>query len=78
MILAMRSPALPCRLLTLESAEVGWVVGRPSIEIDHQTADDDTVTVRFRDSCDQVRLKCNELVATIRDWVEEGLLQPDS
>jgi glycyl-tRNA synthetase len=46
-------------------------VGTPfGVTVDHQTADDDTVTLRHRDSMDQERVKIDELVPLLRDKLE--------
>jgi len=45
-------------------------VGVPyAVTIDHQTFEDDTVTVRFRDSRKQIRVKCSKL----KDWIKERI-----
>jgi glycyl-tRNA synthetase len=46
-------------------------VGTPfGVTVDHQTADDDTVTLRHRDSMEQERVKIDELVPLLRDKLE--------
>jgi glycyl-tRNA synthetase len=46
-------------------------VGTPfGVTVDHQTADDDTVTLRHRDSMDQERVKIDELLPLLRDKLE--------
>jgi len=43
-------------------------IGTPyCITIDYQTKEDNTVTLRFRDSMEQVRISVNELVSRIKD-----------
>lgn len=45
-------------------------VGTPfCVTIDYQTKEDDTVTVRFRDSMEQVRVSRKELVGKIREYI---------
>jgi glycyl-tRNA synthetase len=42
-------------------------IGTPyCVTVDYQTLDDDTVTLRFRDSMEQVRVSISDLVATIK------------
>jgi len=52
-------------------------IGTPyCITVDDQTLEDDTVTVRFRDSMDQQRVKVRELLAEMKDKVSvEELLK---
>ncbi len=52
-------------------------IGTPyCITVDHQTLEDDTVTVRFRDSMQQQRVKVEELLAEMKDKVSvEALLK---
>jgi len=43
-------------------------IGTPyCITIDYQTKDDNTVTLRFRDSMEQIRIPVSELVSRIKD-----------
>jgi glycyl-tRNA synthetase len=45
-------------------------IGTPfSVTIDHQTMDDDTVTVRHRDTMEQIRLHIDEVEAYIKPKV---------
>lgn len=45
-------------------------VGVPiCITIDHQTIEDDTVTVRFRDSTHQIRVDVSDLPRLLREWL---------
>jgi glycyl-tRNA synthetase len=45
-------------------------IGTPyGVTVDHQTADDDTVTLRHRDSMDQERVKIDELVARLSELI---------
>jgi glycyl-tRNA synthetase len=47
-------------------------IGTPyCVTIDYQTKDDDTVTLRFRDTMDQVRIKVSEIPETIRKATSE-------
>ncbi|MBN2533827.1 MAG: glycine--tRNA ligase [Spirochaetales bacterium] len=47
-------------------------IGTPfCITIDYQTKDDNTVTLRFRDSMEQVRVKVDDLVSRIRQEIKE-------
>ena len=48
--------------------EIGVPFG---ITIDHQTFEDDTVTIRFRDTREQTRVKISDLIKTIEKLVEE-------
>ena len=49
--------------------EIGVPYG---ITIDYQTKEDGTVTVRFRDDGQQVRLKLEEVPARLAGWAKEG------
>jgi glycyl-tRNA synthetase len=41
-------------------------IGTPfCVTIDHQTLEDDTVTIRDRDSTDQIRVKIDELIKVL-------------
>ena len=40
------------------------------ITVDYQTKDDDTVTLRFRDSMEQVRIKTGEIVTRIKEEIK--------
>ena len=45
-------------------------IGTPfCLTVDHQTADDDTVTLRHRDSMDQERVKIDELVGKLHGLI---------
>ncbi len=47
-------------------------IGTPyGITIDYQTRDDETVTLRFRDSMEQIRVKRSELAGRIREAIRE-------
>jgi len=47
-------------------------VGTPfCVTVDYQTKDDGTVTLRYRDSMEQIRLKIEELVPAIRQSIRE-------
>ena len=47
-------------------------VGTPfCVTIDYQTKEDDTVTVRFRDSMEQVRVKRGEIEATLKQAIKD-------
>jgi glycyl-tRNA synthetase len=47
-------------------------VGTPfCITVDYQTKDDRTVTVRFRDSMQQVRVKMDDIPATLRASIKD-------
>ena len=48
--------------------EIGVPFG---ITIDHQTLEDDTVTIRFRDTREQIRVKISDLVKTIEELIEK-------
>jgi glycyl-tRNA synthetase len=46
-------------------------IGTPfCVTVDHQTADDNTVTLRYRDSMEQERVPVDNLVAILRDKLE--------
>jgi glycyl-tRNA synthetase len=46
-------------------------IGTPfCVTVDHQTADDNTVTLRYRDSMEQERVPVDSLVAILRDKLE--------
>jgi glycyl-tRNA synthetase len=47
-------------------------VGTPfCVTVDYQTKEDQTVTVRFRDSMEQVRVKIPEISATVRKAIKD-------
>jgi glycyl-tRNA synthetase len=47
-------------------------IGTPfCITIDYQTKDDNTVTLRYRDSMEQVRVKVDDLVSTIKQGIKD-------
>jgi len=46
------------------SDEIGVPFG---VTIDHQTLEDETITVRFRDTREQIRIKISQLVSFLRD-----------
>lgn len=49
-------------------------IGIPiAVTIDGQTLEDDTVTVRDRDTWKQIRVKIDELPSFIRDFIEKGV-----
>lgn len=51
-------------------------IGTPyAITVDHQTLNDDTVTIRERDSTDQVRISLNNLESVLRELLESGTSQ---
>lgn len=48
-------------------------IGTPyCITIDHQTLQDDTVTVRFRDSMNQIRVNANDLIEKAQHFLDNG------
>lgn len=48
-------------------------IGTPfGITVDYQTKDDNTVTLRDRDSMEQVRITIDQLVSTIQEKIERG------
>ncbi len=51
-------------------------IGVPyAITVDHQSIEDNTVTIRFRDSTKQIRVKINELNQTIEKFVNHDIQQ---
>ena len=47
-------------------------VGTPfCVTVDYQTKEDQTVTIRFRDSMEQTRVKMADIAATIRQAIRE-------
>jgi glycyl-tRNA synthetase len=47
-------------------------VGTPfCVTVDYQTKEDQTVTIRFRDSMEQVRVKMTDIAPTIRKGIKE-------
>jgi glycyl-tRNA synthetase len=48
-------------------------IGTPfSVTIDYETLDDDTVTIRDRDSMAQIRVSVGELAETLRAMIKHG------
>jgi len=41
------------------------------VTIDYQTKEDNTVTIRFRDSMEQIRVKRDELDATLKQAIRD-------
>ena len=41
------------------------------VTVDYDTKEDDTVTVRFRDSMEQIRIKTSEIVPRLRKEIAE-------
>ena len=45
-------------------------IGSPfAITVDHQTLEDDTVTIRMRDSMEQKRMKISELDSVLSEYI---------
>ena len=47
-------------------------IGTPfCLTVDYQTKDDDTVTIRYRDTTEQIRIPKNEIIRWITDKISE-------
>jgi glycyl-tRNA synthetase len=48
-------------------------IGTPfCVTIDHQTLEDNTITIRFRDSMKQIRIHMDELVLNVQEFVKNN------